>query len=146
MISWFWKSIDKIRCSASGASGRSLRSIAKSMRRQTSSGRCSAVSRSIHKTKTCSFRAGNDLSNDILVLKIDWQTTLQWFWHCSDSDAAEGPQSSINREIDASAIFERTLLSQFTKAKHARIQQEKIFPAISSVWELTKKNDAAVPV
>ena len=33
-------------------SGLSLQSIAKSMRRQTSSGRCSAVSRSIHKAKT----------------------------------------------------------------------------------------------
>ena len=52
---------------------RSLRSIAKSMRRQTSSGRCSAVSRSIHKSKTCSFGAGKDLSNDILVLKNDWK-------------------------------------------------------------------------
>ena len=61
----------------------SLRSIAKSMRRQTSSGRCSAVSRSIHKSKTCSFRAGKDLSNDILVLKIDWQMTLQCLWRSS---------------------------------------------------------------
>ena len=52
-------------------SGLGLRSKGKSMRRQTSSGRCSAVSRSIHKSKTCSFRAGKDLSNDILVLKID---------------------------------------------------------------------------
>ena len=33
-------------------SGLGLQSIAKSMRRQTSSGRCSAVSRSIHKCKT----------------------------------------------------------------------------------------------
>ena len=52
-------------------SGLGLRSIAKSMRRQTSSGRCSAVSRAIHKSKTCSFRTGKDLSNDSLVLKID---------------------------------------------------------------------------
>ena len=39
--------------------------------------RSSAVSRSIHKSKTFSFRAGKGLSNDILVLKIDWQMTLQ---------------------------------------------------------------------
>ena len=58
-------------------SGLGLQSIAKSMRRQTSSGRCSAVSRLIHKSKTCPFRAGKDLSNDILVLKINWQMTLQ---------------------------------------------------------------------
>ena len=43
------------------------------MRRQTSNGRRSAVARPIHKNKTCSFRAGQDLSNDILGLKLDWK-------------------------------------------------------------------------
>ena len=43
------------------------------MRRQTSSGCCSAVSCWIQKSKTCSFRAEKDLSN-ILV----WKLTERW--------------------------------------------------------------------
>ena len=115
------------------------------MRWQTSGRRCSAVSRSIHRSETCSFRAGKALFNDILVLNIDWEMTLQCLWRYR---AAERPPSSINGEIDGSATFERNLfgrLSRFAKEKHARLEQEKIFPTTSSVWQSTG-NDAGVPV
>ena len=110
----------------------SLRSIPKWMRRQTSSGHCSAVSRSIHKIKICSFRAGKDLSNDILVLKIDWQMTLQCLWRCR---AASVFDQSWNRCVGKLQPF----LARSTKAKYVRLEQEKIFPAIYSVWKSTKK-------
>ena len=48
------------------------------MRRQTSNDSLLAVFCPIHKTKTCSFRSGKDLSNDILGLKIDCKLTPQW--------------------------------------------------------------------
>ena len=47
------------------------------MRRQTSNGHRLAVSCPIHKNKTCSFRSGQDISNDMLGLKIDWKMTPQ---------------------------------------------------------------------
>ena len=74
MIFWLRKLIDKINDAAVSLtlqSGLSLRSTVKSMRRQTSSKRCSAASRSIHKSKTCSFNTGKDLSSDIFGLKVD---------------------------------------------------------------------------
>ena len=74
MKSWFWKSIDKWLCSASDAAERYKSSINREIDASAnSSKRCSAVSRSIHKSKTCtcSFRAGKDLSSDIFGLKVD---------------------------------------------------------------------------
>ena len=115
----------------------SLWSIAKSMRRQTSSGRCSAVSRSIHKSKTCSFRAGTDLSNDILVLKIDWQMTLQCLWRCRAASVFDQSWNRCVGKLRANAV--QPFLARFTKAKYVRLEQEKIFPAIYSVWKSTKK-------
>ena len=118
-------------------SGLVLRSIAKSMRRQILSGRCSAVSRSIHKSKTCSFRAGKDLSNDILVLKIDWQMTLQCLWRYRAASVFDQSWNRCVGKFRANAV--QPFLAWFTKAKYARLEQEKIFPAISSVWKSTKK-------
>ena len=118
-------------------SGLGLQSIAKSMRRQTSSGRCSAVSRSIHKSKTCSFRAGKDLSNDILVLKIDWQMTLQCLWRCRAASVFDQSWNRCVGKLPANAV--QPFLARFTKAKYARLEQEKIFSAIFSVWKSTKK-------
>ena len=136
-ISSFWKWIDNWRCSASDASGLSLQSFAKSMRRQTSSGRCSAVSRSIHKSKTFSFRARKDLNNDILVLKIDWQMTLQCLWRCRAASVFDQSWNRCIGKLRANAL--QPFLARFTKAKHARLEKKKIFPAISSVWKSTKK-------
>ena len=117
-------------------SGLGRQSIAKSMRRETLSGRCSAVSCSIHKSKTCSFRAGKDLSDDILVLKIDWQMTLQCLWRFAASVFDQSWNRCVGK-LWANAV--QPFLARFTKAKHARLEHEKIFPAISSVWTSTKK-------
>ena len=118
-------------------SGLGLQSIAKSMRRQTSSGRCSAVSRLIPKSKTCSFRAGKDLSNDILVLKINWQMTLQCLWRCRAASVFDQSWNRCVGKLRANAV--QAFLARFTKAKHACLEQEEVFPAISSVWKSTKK-------
>ena len=118
-------------------SGLGLRSIAKSMRRQTSSGRCSAVSPSIHKRKTCSFRTGKDLSNDILILKIDRQMTLQCLWRCRAASVFDLSWNRCVGKLRANAV--QPFRARFTKAKYARLEQEKIFPAISLVWKSTKK-------
>ena len=67
-----------------------IRSIAKSMRRQISNGRRSAVSRPIHKNKTCSFRSGQGLSNDIMGLKIDREMTPQCQFKFTGADRYGG--------------------------------------------------------
>ena len=115
----------------------SLRSIAISLRRQTSSGRCSAVSRSIYNSKICSFRAGRDLSDHILVLKIGWQMTLQCLWRCRAASVFDQSWNRCVGKLRANAV--QPFLARFTKAKYARLEQETIFPAISSVWKSTKK-------
>ena len=115
--------------------GLGLRSIAKSMRQQTSSGRCSAISRSIHKRKTCSFRAGNDLSNDILVLKIDWQMTLQCLWRCRAASVFDQSWNRCVGKLRANAV--QPFLARFTKARSFRRYLR---------FENRLKNDAGVPV
>ena len=124
-------------------SGLGLRSIAKSMHRQTSSGRCSAVSRSIHKSKTCSFRAGKDLSNDILVLKIDWQMTLQCLWRCRAASVFDQSWNRCVGKFRANAV--QPFLARLIKAKYARLEQEKIFPAISFGLKIDKKMTLECP-
>ena len=59
----------------------------------------------------------------------------------------ERPPSSANREIDALANFKRPLCGRFsfTKAKHARLDQEKIFPTIDWVWKSTEKMTPQCP-
>ena len=114
-------------------SGLGLQSIAKSMLRQTSSGRCSAVSRSIHKSKTWVVQSR--------------QRSLQWylgFENRSTNDAAVPLTLSAlsHSEIDVSANFAgavQPFLVRFTKAKHARLEQEKIFPMISWVCKSIDK-------
>ena len=145
ITSWFGKSTDKWRCSASDAEKRvlSLRSIANSMRRHISSRRCSALSCLIYKSKAWSFRAGKDLSNDILVLKIDRQMTLQCLWRCRAASVFDQSRNRSVGKLRADAVW--LFLARFTKAKYARLEQEKIFPATFG-FEHRPKNDAAVPV
>ena len=107
------------------------------MHRQTSSGRSSAVSRSIHKSQTFSFRAGKGLSNDILVLKIDWQMTLQCLWRCRAASVFDQSRNRCVGKLPEGAVS--PFLVRFTKPKHARLKQKKIFPATSWFRKLTKK-------
>ena len=101
------------------------------------SGRSSAVSRSIHKSKTFSFRAGKGLSNNILVLKIDWQMTLQCLWRCRAASVFDQSRNRCVGKLREGAVS--PFLVRFTKAKHARLEQKKIFPATSWFRKSTKK-------
>ena len=117
-------------------SGLGLQSFAKSMRRQTSSGRCSAVSRSIPKSKTWVVQSR--------------QRSFQWylgFENRSTNDAAVRLtlvasvfDQSRNRWVDklrAGAV--QPFLVWFTTEKHARLEQEKIFPMIPWFWKSIDK-------
>ena len=74
------------------------------MRQQTSSGRCWAVSHSIHKRKTCSFWPGKALSNDILVLKIDRKMTPQCLWRCRAASVSDQWRNRCVGKLRADAV------------------------------------------
>ena len=107
------------------------------MRRQTSSGRCSGVSRLTHQSKTCSFKVGKDLFNDILVLKIDRQMTLQCLWSWRAASVFDQSWNRCVGKLRADAVW--PFLARFTKAKHARLEQKMIFTRTSWCWKSTHK-------
>ena len=105
------------------------------MRHQISSGRCLAVSPSIHKSEGCSFRTGKDLSNDILVLKIDWKMILKCLGRCRAASVFDQSRNQCDGKLWPEAV--RPFLVRFPKAKHTRLEQETIFPTTSWVWKST---------